>query len=222
MGLTFLPLHLTAADGNAQLRSINISITVDRFELAMAPQVNFENNVSVLDREGALKTATGAIWDLKGDADGIGGGLSTALQALADPASPQVPTALIAAQMGASNLIGLVFLEILTLPVSKLCPGAVNGTTLSPLLQKLSGRGIQLSSTTSQVMPWSRSSSQFFQVGGPNSSGHYLAQNVVHSKGMLKLNFTGPVELDQASGIPQKVIDLLNSPLSVFYPGLPH
>jgi hypothetical protein len=32
----------------------------------------------------------------------------------------------------------------------------------------------------------------------------------VHSAGTEKLDFKGPSELDQASGIPGKVIDLLN------------
>jgi hypothetical protein len=190
--------------------------------LAVAPQVNFENNVSVLDREGALKTASDAIWELKGDADGIGGGLSTALQALADPASPQVPTTLIAVQMGTSNLSGLVFGEVLTLPVSKLCPGPINGTTLSPILQKLSRTGHPAVFNNQPSDGIVAVTSRLFQVGGPNSSGHYLAQNAIHSKGLLALKFTGPAELDQASSIPQKVIELLNSPLSLFYPSLPH
>jgi hypothetical protein len=46
-------------------------------------------------------------------------------------------------------------------------------------------------------------------------TGNYLAPAAIHSAGLLKLGFKGPTEVEALSGIPAKVLELLNSPAKV-------
>ena len=52
------------------------------------------------------------------------------------------------------------------------------------------------------------------QVNGPGGSNVFLKEPAVHSPGAVALEFGGPHEYQQETGIPAKVIELLNTPIT--------
>jgi len=140
----------------------------------------------------------GAVGDLQGD--GRGGGLSAALSSLA--AKQPFPTAYLAGVMGADNLAGLD------------CGGFCSANLIrldcstfafhpAPLAQNLTSKNWPnvFGQASDAIVP------QTSQLGG--GSG-LLFSGVIHSGGAVALSFKGPTELDEASQISAKVIDLLN------------
>jgi hypothetical protein len=138
---------------------------------------------------------TGAMNDLQGD--GFGGSLSAALTTLSHTSPHPVPVALIYGLVSQSQLNGLnTSIDAILLRI--LCAG-------DPLASHLTAKGWpQLFGQSSDaVVP---------EVSAVNNLSNGVAINgVVHSSALSVLGFGAPYELDQSSGIPSEVVNLLNT-----------
>jgi len=143
-------------------------------------------------------TATGGVADLQGD--GFGGGLSSALQKLQNPIAHPLPTALIQGLESQSQLDGLNSSSAAK-AIRLLC-------FTDPLAKDLTSSGWpkifgQDSDSIVPALSAVAGLSQFTVVNG-----------VIHSQSSEELGFGPPAELDAAGGIPDTVIDLLNTPIN--------
>ena len=164
-----------------------------RFGMAYGGQVAFGPAV----QSSAGGTVPGSVFDLQGDSAGYG--MSTGLQGLTDTNRNGVPTALIAGSMTRKNLSGLMHLA--GLAVSGVCA---------------------MQSPIAQILTWEGWNGIF--GGRPNDgavsvdsqlslkTGNFAATGTIHSNGLLKIGFSGPAEVEAGSGIPAKVLELLNAP----------
>jgi pimeloyl-ACP methyl ester carboxylesterase len=140
----------------------------------------------------------GAVGDLQGD--GRGGGRSAALRAF--KAQQPFPTAYIAGAVSNDNLAGLdcgfpCSANLIRLDCSTFASPA------NPLAQDLTSSKWPdvFGQASDAIVP---------QTSQLNGGSGFLVNGVVHSLGVEDLSFKGPAELDEASTIPAKVIDLLN------------
>lgn len=177
-------------------------------------------NVSFTSVTMSGKTISGAVGDLEGD--GFGGSLSVWLQNIANQGQHSLPTAVIAGVENNANLAGLgtsgnaLLLRLLCdyVQVTGLGPHDPLAHALTPnLWPSIFGQG---SDATVPIAS---------EINGLNNTSFaYFANGFVHSGGMESLGFTGPAVLPSLSDesnfspatlqeSPNKVIDLLNTPL---------
>lgn len=161
--------------------------------------------ISVTFKNGS--TATGGVADLQGD--GFGGGLSAALQKLQTPIPHPLPTALIQGLESQSQLDGLNSSSAAQ-AIRLLC-------FTDPLAKDLTSSGWPkiFGQESDSIVP------ALSAVAGLTN---FTAVNgVIHSQSSEELGFGPPAELDAAGGIPETVIDLLNTPVNnATYVLLPH
>ena len=143
-------------------------------------------------------TTTGGVSDLRGD--GFGGGLSLALQKLQKPIPHPLPTALIQGLESQSQLDGLDTSPV-ALSIRILCFGdSLAGHLTSSGWPKIFGQD------SDSIVP------ALSEVAG--LSDFTLVNGVIHSQSSELLGFGPPAELDSAGGIPDTVINLLNTPVN--------
>ena len=140
---------------------------------------------------------TGGVNDLQGD--GFGGGLSPALLKLQNPIPHPLPTALIQGIESQSQLDGLD-----TSPVAASIRALCGGNSLATDLTSKGWPTIfgQASDSIVPALSAVAGLSTFTAVDG-----------VIHSQSSELLGFGPPAELDSAGGIPETVINLLNTPM---------
>jgi len=141
---------------------------------------------------------TGGVADLEGD--GFGGGLSPALQKLQNPIAHPLPTALIQGLESQSQLAGLDSSPV-TASIRSFCAddSLANDLTSEGWPKIFSQESDSIVPALSEVAGLS----QFTVVNG-----------VIHSQSSELLGFGPPAELDAPGGIPDTVINLLNTPIS--------
>lgn len=185
---TPLATDLVQDDANACLR----------FALSLVGKMSFR---SVLTNSGSI---SGGVADLQGD--GSGGGLSPALQAL--HYAPPIPFAMarVSATENSNNLNGLQRDFTWASAVAYAC-GLIAGEPLAIALTPTGWPGIFFGQANDAVVPLNS------QLNG--GSLGVTADGVIHSWGLEKLGFYGPIELvsDPANSIPTGVINLLNERL---------
>jgi pimeloyl-ACP methyl ester carboxylesterase len=143
-------------------------------------------------------TATGGVADLRGD--GFGGGLSAALQMLQNPIPHPLPTALIQGLESQSQLDGLNSSSAAR-AIRLLC-------FTDPLAKDLTSTGWPkiFGQESDSIVP------ALSAVAGLNT--FTVVNGVIHSQSSEELGFGPPAELDAGGGIPETVIDLLNTPIN--------
>lgn len=143
-------------------------------------------------------TATGGVADLRGD--GFGAGLSPALQKLQNPIAHPLPTALIQGLESQSQLDGLNSSSAAR-AIRLLCFG-------DSLAKDLTSTGWPkiFGQESDSIVP------ALSAVAG--LSEFTVANGVIHSQSSEELGFGPPAELDAAGGIPDTVINLLNTPVN--------
>lgn len=141
---------------------------------------------------------TGGVADLEGD--GFGGDLSPALQKLQNPIAHPLPTALIQGLESQSQLDGLD-----TSPVAASIRSFCAGDSLSNDLTSEGWPKI-FSQESDSIVP------ALSEVAG--LSQFTAVNDVIHSQGSELLGFGPPAELDAPGGIPDTVINLLNTPIN--------
>jgi pimeloyl-ACP methyl ester carboxylesterase len=149
----------------------------------------------------------GAVGDLQGD--GFGGGLSPALNTLFYAGPLPFHIALISAvTQGGSNLNNLNC-TVCWAHVLKL--GCNNSQVHDPLAIALTPTGWDtlFGQYNDAVVP--KLSELNGGIAGPNVP---TLMGVIHSQGLTSLDFLPPTELDQNSGVPGQVVNLLNEPPS--------
>ena len=141
---------------------------------------------------------SGGVADLQGD--GFGGGLSAALQKLQNPIPHALPTALIQGLESQSQLDGLNSSSAAQ-AIRLLC-------FTDPLAKDLTSSGWPkiFGQESDSIVP------ALSAVAG--LSIFTVANGVIHSQSSEELGFGPPAELDAAGGIPDTVIDLLNTPVN--------
>jgi hypothetical protein len=150
--------------------------------------VTFQNGTST----------TGGVSDLRGD--GFGGALSPALQKLQKPIAHPLPTALIQGLESQSQLDGLDTSPV-ALSIRILCFGdSLAGHLTSSGWPKIFGQD------SDSIVP------ALSEVAG--LSDFTLVNGVIHSQSSELLGFGPPAELDSSGGIPDTVINLLNTPVN--------
>jgi pimeloyl-ACP methyl ester carboxylesterase len=178
-------------------------------------------------------TVSGAVYDLQGDANGTGGGLSPVLQSLMNglgptPPAQHVPTAMVAGAMTLTNLATVSGMAriIATLACAYQSPlaGNLSSTGWPSIFNGNDSDAIV--AVTSQT-----------QLTAPFPPGQFpgnidVFPGVVHSSGLIvvapafgNVLFTGPAELDicapnsscVASLIPPHLVVLLNTPSQFLY-----
>lgn len=138
---------------------------------------------------------TGAVNDLQGN--GFGAELSAALTTLSQTSPHPVPVALIYGIVSQSQLNGL-------------------NTSIDAILLRILCAGDQLA-TDLTAKGWPKVFGQSSDAVVPeisevnNLSNGILINGVVHSSALSVLGFGAPFELDQSSGIPNEVVNLLNT-----------
>lgn len=143
-------------------------------------------------------TTTGGVADLRGN--GFGGGLSPALQKLQDPIPHPLPTALIQGLESQSQLDGLDTSPV-ALSIRILCLGdSLAAHLTSNGWPKIFGQD------SDSIVP------ALSEVAG--LSDFTVVNGVIHSQSSELLGFGPPAELDSAGGIPDVVINLLNTPVN--------
>jgi pimeloyl-ACP methyl ester carboxylesterase len=143
-------------------------------------------------------TTTGGVSDLRGD--GFGGGLSPALQKLQNPIAHPLPTALIQGLESQSQLDGLDTSPV-ALSIRILCFGdSLAAHLTSTGWPKIFGQD------SDSIVP------ALSEVAG--LSDFTVVNGVIHSQSSELLGFGPPAELDSAGGIPDVVINLLNTPVN--------
>jgi len=141
---------------------------------------------------------TGGVADLEGD--GFGGSLSAALLRLQNPILHPLPTALIQGIESQSQLDGLdtsstaAFIRLFCL-----------GDSLAADLTS-TGWPTIFNQDSDSIVP------ALSQVAG--LSGGVVVEGVIHSASAEALGFGPPAELDADGGVPNTVIDLLNTPIT--------
>ncbi len=146
---------------------------------------------------------TGGVGDLQGDGVSLSS-LSPALESLRQSGPVPLRTALIAGVTAANNLNSLD------------CPFSL---CTARLLRLRCGGNPLADNLTSQGWP-TVFSNQPNDAIVPQSSelnvalGFVIVVGVIHTESLAALSFTGPGELDSASGIPNHVINLLNTPVT--------
>ncbi len=143
-------------------------------------------------------TTTGGVADLQGD--GFGGGLSPALLKLQNPIAHPLPTALIQGLESQSQLDGLD-----TSPVARSIRLLCHGDSLAGDLTS-SGWPTIFGQDSDSIVP------ALSAVAG--LSEFTVVNGVIHSQSSEELGFGPPAELDSAGGIPDTVINLLNTPVN--------
>ena len=143
-------------------------------------------------------TATGGVADLEGD--GFGGGLSVPLQKLQNPIPHPLPTALIQGLESQSQLDGLNSSSAAQ-AIRLLC-------FTDPLARDLTSTGWPkiFGQDSDSIVP------ALSAVAG--LSTFTVVNGVIHSQSSEELGFGPPAELDAAGGIPETVINLLNTPVN--------
>jgi pimeloyl-ACP methyl ester carboxylesterase len=155
---------------------------------------------------GSSSVASGAINDLSEDpSDGT---LSLALQTLHESSTPRLPTALIGSAMSQAQLDTIDTPPKATAILILIC-GSQQDDTLAINLNSLLWPTVfgGLNSDAIVSLP--------SQLDG--LSGTFFTATAVHSQGAEDLGFAtpgGPNVLDQNSGVPQQVIDMLNIPVT--------
>jgi len=151
---------------------------------------------------------------------------SVALNAI-EGGTATIPTAMLGSQLSSSQLAG-IGKGSAGVAIKLLCGGSSASSTSAPLALSMASPGAwtALLGPNDGVVPLS---SQFDGQG--NSYPSVLASlsppiaiaNAVHSVGTESFGFAPPAELDQASGIPADVIQLLNTPVynSIVFEPLP-
>jgi pimeloyl-ACP methyl ester carboxylesterase len=143
-------------------------------------------------------TTTGGVADLRGN--GFGGALSPALQRLQNPIAHPLPTALIQGLESQSQLDGLDTSPV-ALSIRILCFGdSLAGHLTSTGWPKIFGQD------SDSIVP------ALSEVAG--LTDFTLVNGVIHSQSSELLGFGPPAELDSAGGIPDVVINLLNTPVN--------
>lgn len=143
-------------------------------------------------------TTTGGVSDLRGN--GFGGALSPALQKLQNPIPHPLPTALIQGLESQSQLDGLDTSPV-ALSIRILCFGdSLAGHLTSSGWPKIFGQD------SDSIVP------ALSEVAG--LSDFTVVNGVIHSQSSELLGFGPPAELDSAGGIPDTVINLLNTPVN--------
>lgn len=140
---------------------------------------------------------TGGVNDLQGD--GFGGGLSPALLKLQNPIPHPLPTALIQGIESQSQLDGLD-----TSPVAASIRALCGGNSLATDLTS-KGWPTIFGQDSDSIVP------ALSAVAG--LSTFTVVDGVIHSQSSELLGFGPPAELDSAGGIPETVINLLNTPM---------
>ena len=143
-------------------------------------------------------TTTGGVSDLRGD--GFGGALSPALQKLQNPIAHPLPTALIQGLESQSQLDGLN-----TSPVAKSIRLLCLGNSLAHDLTSTGWPKI-FGQDSDSIVP------ALSEVAG--LMDFTVVNGVIHSQSSELLGFGPPAELDSAGGIPDVVINLLNTPVN--------
>ena len=164
----------------------------------MASQGNVAFSQATVDG----KIWNGAALDLQGD--GTGGALSSVLNGLRQSSGPDVPTALIVGQAGPANLSGFndsgnVVAIVLA------CNNALFHDPLAQVLSTEKWSTVFGNKPSDGIVPVTSQ--------GANLDPTHLELGVVHSGGAVKLGMVGPTELDSNTGIPGKVVWLLNAPI---------
>lgn len=138
----------------------------------------------------------GAVGDLQGD--GFGGELSAALSSFSN--SEPFPTAYVDGLMNAANLSTVQCVACNSTELDLACAA-------DPLAHELTKDNWPdvFSQGSDAVVPVLSQTNKTSNAGSPLEF-----TGVIHSSGMLGLDFSGPTELDRASGIPVEVINLLN------------
>jgi pimeloyl-ACP methyl ester carboxylesterase len=143
-------------------------------------------------------TYSGGAGDLQGN--GFGGALSTALQGLQASTLHAPPTATIAGTASAANLAHLNCVACVAEIIRKRYGS-------EPLAAALTATGWPsvFGQSSDAIVP---------RVSQLNGAFGIEFTGLVHSTGAESLSFAGPAELDEASGVPARVIDLLNESTS--------
>jgi pimeloyl-ACP methyl ester carboxylesterase len=155
----------------------------------------------------------GAIGDLA--VNPADGSLSTGLQTIHQGSTPRLPTAMIAGSIGPAQLDPLDSPPAATKVMKAVCgtagrdPLALSLTsTLWPTVFNIAG----VSGNDSDAIVGLNS--EFDGLSGSAISGMPSPVAAVHSAGVELLGFGGPDVLDGASGVPDLVIQLLNTPVT--------
>lgn len=143
-------------------------------------------------------TVNGAVNDLQGD--GFGGSLSTALLSLQNPVVHPLHAALIQGLESQSQLDGLDSSGV-AISIRILCFGDYLADHLTS-----SGWPAVFGQDSDSIVP------ALSEVAG--LSGGTVVNGVIHSASAELLGFGPPAELDSAGGIPNTVVDLLNTPVT--------
>jgi hypothetical protein len=143
-------------------------------------------------------TTTGGVADLRGN--GFGGALSPALQKLQNPIAHPLPTALIQGLESQSQLDGLDTSPV-ALSIRILCFG-------DSLAEHLTSSGWPkiFGQDSDSIVP------ALSEVAG--LTDFTVVNGVIHSQSSELLGFGPPAELDSTGGIPDRVINLLNTPVN--------
>ena len=148
--------------------------------------------------DSAKHTTPGAACELSQNASGMS--LCPALQQIHQPSTPRLPTALITAKMGPDQLDPIDSSSFVEDSAKAFCSGDPLAADFTSALWPtiFGGDSDAIVSLTSQL-------------DGLAGTAFVAA---VHSEGTEVLGFGGPNVLEQASGVPQRVIDLLNIPVT--------
>jgi pimeloyl-ACP methyl ester carboxylesterase len=144
-------------------------------------------------------TVSGGAGDFQGD--GMGGGLSPALQAIQVPNGHPVPTALIGGTINQTNLSGLNCTFCGANYIRQRC----SGNFLADNLTQIAWPNVFGGAASDAIVPLSS------QI--PNNLSGTPFDGVIHSSGVTNLSFNGPDVLHIPES-PVEVIGLLNAPVS--------
>ena len=148
--------------------------------------------------DSAKQTTPGAACELSENVSGMS--LCNTLQQIHDPSTRRLPTALIAAAMGSAQLDRIDDFHFKAFAMRRICSGDPLAADLTSALWPtvFGGDSDAIVSLDSQL----------------DGLAGTAFTNAVHSAGTEVLGFGGPNVLEQASGVPQQVIDLLNIPVT--------
>jgi len=193
------PLHKLITIGTPHLGTPLATKLVQATNSCVRNLLALAGNIAFTEVAFSSATYSGGVGDLQGD--GFGGALSLALQGVQSATVHAAPTASIAGTMTTANLAGLncpLGMECAAEVIRDYCSPDPLATALTP-----TGWPGVFGQSSDAIVP------RFSQLDG--SYGIEFT-GLVHSVGAETLSFAGPTELDQASGIPARVIDLLNEP----------
>ena len=147
--------------------------------------------MSTVTLQGSLQPINGAVLDLE---KGVTGTTS-------------VPMAYIAGTVGFGNLNGLSCTLCVAEYLRVRC-GAQEGDPLANFLTNTDWPTVFAFEDNDAIVP--ESSELNLPVGSPLVGSPIVAAGVIHSPGIEALDFAGPSVLETSSGVPDKVVDLLN------------